>query len=181
MKRNTKLRNELKRAGALDVEVNELVELGESIKQLKEANSVPKLRWQAKSRLIVPAGLALVAGLELGIMIVIASQATLPGNMLYPIQKLSDSVAVSVDPSYRATIMMKRAQEVKQLVANHANSNLVFATLDDYMSEALVYKSVSANYAAFEDCKDNLQQAAKMATGPEYQAIENSLSSLNDV
>jgi hypothetical protein len=186
MNHNTKLRNELKQAGASDSEVNELMRLTDSIKQLKEAKSMPKLpvmkfRRPAKWRLVAPLGLASVTGLVLGMAIVILSQATLPGNVLYPVQKFSDSVAVSLDPSYRGTVMMKRAQEVKQLIANHSNSNLVLATLSDYTSEASVYKSAYSNYAAFEYCKDSLQQAATMATSSERQAIQSSLSSLNDV
>ena len=77
--------------------------------------------------------------------------------------------------------MMKRAQEVKQLIAEHANSSLVLATLADYQTKASAYKSVSANYAVFEYCKNNLQQAAAIAPSPERQAINKTLLSLQNV
>jgi len=129
----------------------------------------------------MPVGVASIAGLAVGMALVMFSQTTLPGSILYPVQKLSDSMAVSVNPDYRGTVMMKRAQEVKQLIADHASSNLVLATLDDYKSEASAYTSVSANYAVFDYCKSSLQQAATIATNPERQAIDATLSSLNDV
>lgn len=186
MKHNNKLKTELRQAGASDSEVNELAGLVGNLKQLKNAKGVDELtvmkfQRRAKWRLFIPVSVASIAGLAVGMAIVIFSQTTLPGSLLYPVQKLSDSVAVSVNSSYRGTVMMKRAQEVKQLIANHANSSLVLATLSDYISEASVYKSVSSNYAEFEYCKDNLRQAANMSTGSERQAIEGSLSTLKDV
>jgi hypothetical protein len=185
MKR-TSLKNELRQVGATNSEVNELAELVSDIKQLKDSKDltqlpVMKFRRRATWRPLVPVGLASVSGIVLGMVLVIFSQATLPGSFLYPVQRLSDSMVVFVDPNYRGTVMMKRAQEVKQLVSNHANSSLVIATLNDYMSEASVYKSASSNYAAFEYCKNTLEQAANKATGSEHQAIEGSLSSLRDV
>jgi hypothetical protein len=132
-------------------------------------------------RKLIPIGLTSISGLALGMALVILAQTVSPGSWLYPVQKLSDSVAMSVDPSYRGTVMMKRAQEVKQLIASHASSNLVLATLADYQAEAAAYKSVPANYAVYEYCKSNLRQAAANAPSPEHQAIDNALLSLKDV
>ena len=184
MKQNSRLISELRQAGAQDSEANELAGLAVSLKQLENTRSaaLPEIKFQRRSRpsLFRPA-LASISGIVIGMALVMFAQTTLPGSILYPVQKLSDSVAVSVDPSYRGTVMMKRAQQVKQLVADHANASLVLATLSDYKSEASVYKSSPASYVAFEYCKSSLLQAATIAPTSERQAIESTLSSLQDV
>jgi hypothetical protein len=77
--------------------------------------------------------------------------------------------------------MMRRAQQVQQLVAGHAGSPVVLATLADYRTEASAYKSTSTNYAMFEYCKTSLRQAAAAAPNPERQAIDKALLALGDV
>ncbi|HVC35961.1 MAG TPA: hypothetical protein VNE40_00740 [Candidatus Dormibacteraeota bacterium] len=185
-KSSNNLSNELKSAGASDEEVKELVVVASNIKHLKDskgsvARPVLQAQRQNRWRTLIPIGLTSLAGLALGMAVVILSQTVLPGSLLYPVQKLSDNVAVSVNPSYRGSVMMKRAQEVKQLIADHANSGVVLATLADYQVEALSYKSAPANYAVFEYCKSNLQQAATIAPNSERQAIDKTLSSLQNV
>jgi len=181
MKQDGKLRTELRQAGASDSEARELSDLAASLKQLKGSmNAEMPVRRREKWSVGMPV-LASVSGLVLGMTLVILSQMVLPGNPLYPVQKLSDNVAMSVTPSYRGIVMMKRAQEVKQLVAAHASSSLVLATLNDYKSEASAYKATTANYAAFEFCKSNLVQAATIAPSSERHLIDSTLSSLQDV
>jgi hypothetical protein len=180
------LKEELKSAGASDSEVIELVAVASNLKQLKDSKSsvakpISQTQRHSRWRTLVPIGLTSLTGLALGMAVVILSQTVLPGSPLYAVQKLSDNVAVSVNPSYRGTVMMKRAQEVKQLIAQHANSNIVLATLADYQGEAMAYKSAPANYAVFEYCKANLQQAAAIAPTPERQAIDKTLLSLQNV
>jgi hypothetical protein len=111
--------------------------------------------------------------------LIIISQTVLPGNVLYPVQKMSDSVAISIDPTYKATVMMRRADQVKELVDKHADSSKVISTLANYQNLALSYKSTSSNYDAFEYCEHSLKQAAAVAPTSEKQAINNDLASLN--
>lgn len=182
----TNLREELKLAGATDSEIKGLLPLAANLKQLKNSKgplskAILDRQDTSRGKILLPIGITSITGLVLGMALVILSQTTLPGSILYPIQKLSDSMAVSIDPDYRGIVMMKRAQEVKQLVADHASSSLVLATLSDYKIEASIYKSASTNYAAFKYCKSSLQQAATAAPNPERQAINNTLSSLSDV
>lgn len=179
------LRQELRSAGASHSEITELLPLASTLGQLKSSKDSQSMasRTQHKSRwkVLVPIGLTSISSIAIGMALIIFSQTVLPGSLLYPVQKLSDNVSMSVDSGYRGTVMMKRAQEVKQLIAEHASSKLVLATLADYQTEASAYKSAPANYAAFEYCKSNLQQAAIMAPSSERKAINNTLSSLNDV
>lgn len=180
------LREELKLAGATNAETKELLPLATSLKRLKDSKdslSKGKLprRHQNRWKILWPIGIPSIMSLALGMALVILSQTTLPGNLLYPVQKLSDNISMSVDPNYRGTVMMKRAQQVKQLIAEHASPNLVLAALADYQTEALVYKSASANYAVYEYCKASLRQAAAIAPSSERQAIDTTLSSLSNV
>jgi ABC-type lipoprotein release transport system permease subunit len=180
------LQEELKSAGASVSEISEFIGIASNLKQLKKPNnSLTKLvgfrQRQHGWRTSISIGLTSLGGIALGMAIIIFSQTVLPGSRLYFVQKLSDKVAVTLDSGYRGTVMMKRAQEVKQLVAVHASPNIVLATLAEYRIEASTYKSASNNYAVFEYCKSNLQQATIMATNPERQAINNALSSLKNV
>jgi len=180
------LNHELKSAGASDSEVHELSAIAHNLARLKHPapqppKAVVKSTSQSQWKLLVPAGLTAFAGIAIGVAMVITAQTVLPGSLLYPVQKFSDSVAISISPDYRGIVMMKRAQEVKQLIAEHASSKTVLATLADYQTEAASYKSAATNYAAFEYCKSNLRQAAARAPSSERQAINNTLASLNDV
>lgn len=175
------LHKELLMAGATAAEAKELSPIASKLSLLKNSgaaiakDSEKTYRWL---KIIKPA-VFVVSGFVLGLFIIIISQTALPGSWLYPLQKFSDHVAVSIHPQYRASVMMKRTQQVNQLVADHANSQQVLATLADYTKEASAYKSAPhANYAAFEYCKTNLQQAASAASPGVRRAISTSLQSL---
>lgn len=175
------LAKELKAVGAKPADIDNLLPIASKMSLLKRSKKNIDTRM-ARRWLKVTKPVAFVAsGLIVGMFLVMVSQAVLPSSWIYPVQKFSDSIAVNLHPAYRATVMMKLAQQVKQLVANKANSKLVLATLADYQTEASAYKTMTSNYAAFEYCKNNLRQAATMTSGTEHQAIDNSLQSLKDV
>jgi hypothetical protein len=178
------LRKELRDASAKTAEIEELVPIASRLSLLKHSVTPAvdagkaTTRWQ---RIFKPIAFG-VSGLALGVAVIVISQSVLPTSQLYSIQKFSDNVAVSFHPQYRATVMMKRAQQVNELVAGHASSGKVLATLADYTKEASAYKSTpQANYAAFEYCKTNLQQAASAASPTVRQAISSSLESLENI
>jgi hypothetical protein len=184
-KQYTKLTHELTAAGAATHELTELAMIASNLGGLQHTD-IPTVvptntSHHKKIRMTLTVGVPALLGLVVGMFLVAAVQNVLPGNPLYPIQAASDSVAASIDPSYRGTLMMKRATQVKELVNNHAPSQEVYATLADYKTQAASYKSVAANYAAFEYCKDNLQQATSKATSGERQAIDKTLAALADV
>ena len=177
------LHRELKGAGASSRESQELAGIASRLGVLKNSD-VPQAtgsRPRKKLRLALIIGIPAVTGLALGMFLVVVSQTVLPGSTLYPIQAGSDSLAAAVSPSYRGTVMMKRAEQVKQLIHNGAPADKVLATLADYEKQAASYKSAASNYAAFEYCKNNLQQAAQQATNSERQAITKALVSLSAV
>jgi hypothetical protein len=122
---------------------------------------------------------AAVVFLLIGMTSVASAQTSLPGNWLYPVKRLSENTAVKFNPNYRATLMMRRADEVKQLIGAQADSKQVIATLAAYDVQAASYKS--KNYPAFAYCKSNLEQAAAQANPVEKQHIATTLASLTDI
>jgi len=175
MNSKSKLSQELRRAGAKPAETDGLVKVAAQLRHLKASGpAYARPRWRRWN--LAPLAMAAVAGIILGSVLVAYAQTSLPGSWLYPAKRASEKVAVAVDPAYRATLMMRRSQEVEALVGRHANQQVILATLADYRTAAAAYKA--DNYAAFEFCKSNLQQAASAAPGPERAAIDNTLSSL---
>ncbi|HEY1835743.1 MAG TPA: hypothetical protein VGG13_02885 [Candidatus Saccharimonadales bacterium] len=172
------LRQELRAAGARDSEVDELLPIAINLQALPESEFREKTsRW----KIPLLASSTALAGLIVGTILVAFSQAALPGSLFYAIQKISDNAAVALHPSYRGTVMMKRADQVKQLVVEHAGQSAVLEALADYQSEAAVYKYRATNYALFDYCKADLQQAADKTAGPERTAINKTLASLQNV
>jgi hypothetical protein len=174
------LQKELHLAGATSTEVRQLLPLAANLSHLKNTEAeTPFIKAQSIwSRVLKPA-IFTFTGLVVGLLLVIIAQSASPTSLLYPVQKLSDNVAVSFHPQYRMNVMMKRSQQVNELVVRHASSKQVLATLADYTHEASAYKGMPhANYAAFEYCKDNLQQAAKAAPANVREAIARSVASL---
>lgn len=174
------LRQELRQAGASQPEAAELSALAAKLPLLKDYKHIKDegLKHEGHRYGLLKPFVGVVS-LALVVFLILAAQAVLPTSWLYPVQKFSDSVAIDVHPQYRASVMMKRAQQVNALVKNHASSNKILATLDDYTNQARVYKTMPhANYAAFEFCKTNLQQAASAAPPAVKQAIQSSLQSL---
>lgn len=178
MSRNQRqLKKELQQAGAKPAEIAELAAIASSLQQLgpTEAES-PSKAWILK---VLTGG---AVGLAMGAFLVVAAQPVLPTSWLYPVQKTSDSVAIRLRPSYRASVMMKRAQQVDAMVASHTASGKILATLGDYKDIATTYKSIPrADYAAFEFCKHSLEQAAPRATPEVRQAIQNNLQWLQTI
>lgn len=182
-RKQQRLRTELQAAGASAAEIKKLLPIASAVSLLKNSNA-PKADSDKKSNrwleILKPATFV-SSGLVAGMLLVIISQAALPTSWLYPVQKASDNVAVNIQPQYRAAVMMKRAQQVNELTADHAAAQAVLATLADYTKEARTYKSMSgANYAAFEYCETNLRQAAVAAPPKVRQAIAASLQSLKN-
>ena len=176
------LSNELSSAGANSHELPSLLRLADDLTVLRHSHAAAAkpLLPRSRSRWLLPS-LSSACFLLLGMGVVMLAQPSLPGNWLYPVKRLSEQTAVLAQPGYRATIMMHRAEEVHSLVAHHASSQKVLATLAAYQSDATAYRSTPGNYSAFEYCKSSLRQAETQANAQEQQAIKTTLASLEDV
>jgi len=171
------LRRELLQAGAKASEADELSAIASRLRMLADDKYTFGKIW---ARAWKPVGLT-ASAFAVGVVLVISAQSVAPTSLLYPVQKISDAVAVRLHPSYRATVMMRRAQQVNQLVASHAPSEVILATLASYQTEAMNYKAMPhADYATFDFCKTNLEQAAAAAPGNVRQAIVSSLEELRN-
>ena len=168
------LHKELRQAGASLQEVTELSQLARQLPELNGLPAKPKRSWWTRFKPVPIA--AAIGGLVVGAVLIAVAQGSMPGSALYPVKRLSEQAAVAADPSYRATLMMRRSQEVKQLVNRRAGQGRVLATLANYRRAAAAYKT--DNYAAFEYCKTNLAQAAAAAPPAERAAIDSTLHSL---
>lgn len=175
------LERELQSAGASAAEARDLAALASRLKRLPS----PAARNNAPSRRAWKfgfyAGSFASAGLAMGMALIVYAQAALPGSWPYVVQKTTDTAVVHVQPQYRATVMMKRADQVRQLIARHAAKQTVVSALADYQTAAESYKTMRTNYAAFEYCEATLRHAAANAPTAERAAIEKSLKALNDV
>jgi hypothetical protein len=180
MKNNLKqLRRELYQAGADNTEVAILLPIASNLSRLKYSHTHSVVKSRGLGLRPLELAISGTLGLVLAAFVVISSQSASPASWLYPVQKVSDEIAINLHPQYRATIMMRRAQQVNQLVAEHADSNTVLATLADYTSEASAYKATPhANYSAFEFCRANLQRAAAAAPPDLRRAIISSLQAI---
>ena len=175
---NRQLMRELELAGANAKEVVELTSLADKLRLLKPSVSRHSNRFVNILKPVLLPSLAVVVGL----FMVMLAQSVRPTSWLYPIQKLSDAVATEIHPEYRADVMMRRAQQVNQLVSSHASTDIILSTLASYKAEAEDYRSMPhANYAAFEYCKTNLEQAAATAPSNIRQAIVSSLNALRNI
>jgi hypothetical protein len=174
------LESELRDAGASSSEVNNLAKVAISLRDLNGQEpgftirqAAPRPLFRTRIRVLI-AGLSTVAIVGAGIAIASIAQTAFPGNFLYPVKRFTENVAVIAQPSYRGTVMMQRAQEVKQLVALNKNSRLIDATLQSYKLEAAAYKG--GNYADYEYCENTLRQAENMSSGENRLAIAETIS-----
>lgn len=177
LKTNDKLPAELRAAGASRQEAEELGRIAVSLIRLKGREPVVSVKVRHRYRLPLKLSLAITGGLLLGGLVVAAAQTVYPGNWLYPVKRVSENLAVAIRPDYRGVVMMRRAQEVKELVASHSDPSLVATTLQDYRLEAAAYKT--KNYAAFEYCKANLVQAEALASVSEKPLIASAIAGIN--
>jgi len=176
------LRKELRASGATAQEAGQLSRLAHDLRLLRQegqdANDKNLLPLTLR-RLIVPS-LYIVLGVITGVFVLSSAQAALPNSWLFPVQKFSDNLTVRLYPQYRETIMMKRADQVNELVARRASDRATLDALADYTEIAAEYKSAPhANYAAFRYCKSRLMQAANGANPEVGRAIRGSLESLD--
>ena len=175
------LRRELRSSGASVVESDELLHLAGRLSSLRAVPRTTALqsRKRAFAYRLLPTSAVAVLALLVGMSTVAFAQNSLPGNWLYPVKRLSENTAVAVHPDYRATLMMRRADEVRQLVADNASTSRVKATLADYQVQAKAY--TATNYPAFDYCKSNLHQAEQTANSSEKQMIASVLKNLGDI
>ncbi len=176
--------NELIAAGADPSEAEELANFKDSLKKpMLERNQSFKLRqvnqissnlnkpsgfdWR---RFIRPFGLAL-GGLSVAGASVFASQGSLPGESLYPIKRLSETVFEKIKPEFKDEIPVRRSEEVRSLIEKNKNDDAIKRSLEDYQKQS----SESENKNTIKQAVDNLRKAQEEASEKSKEAIERVL------
>lgn len=164
------LQDELCLAGASAHQAAELATLAGQLKSLKTApQATTKTLFEplvppARSRFklyVLPA----FSFLMIVAVLLTFAQSSLPGSLLYPVKRASENTVAFVDPGFKATMMMRRAQEINDLVATHAPAAVVVATLEDYRSDVQLYRVSDTSVLKY--CTSKLQAAAAIA--PDYE------------
>jgi hypothetical protein len=169
------LQQELRYAGATPDEISPLSSLATQLGTFKHP---PERKIKQRQVWFAYSAIAAVGCFVIGVGVTSFAQTSVPGGWLYPVKRLSENMTVAVEPDYRATIMMHRAEEVKTLVGDKESSQKVLAALSDYSTQAAGYHMSS--YSTLEYCKSNLQEAAAAASPSERRAINKTLGLLRD-
>ena len=109
-------------------------------------------------------------------VVVVAAQGAMPGDALYSTKRASEAVALRIDPGFHDQMMMRRADEINQLVASGSNNNLIAATLASY--DQSVTHDPAASYAARDYCAGMLEHAAAHANPAMRSQILQSVAML---
>jgi len=128
-------------------------------------------------RMFVPAMAFVIVLLVLGAGTVVASQKSLPGEPLYPVKRLSEKVGVIVKPDFEQQIIVRRTEEVRDLVEKKEEPDLVRKTLEDFSQKRKKSDEVNGR---FEQSLRNLEEAKEKSSEDERKQIENVLERLDD-
>lgn len=185
---------ELKIRGLSQTEAEELDEVAKSIGQIgrfprseevKNQFLVKLLGTRKKESLAWPHLFAPAVAFGL-ILVVLASgsvvlaQKSLPGDILYPVKRLSENVAVSLNPDFEQEIVVRRSQEVKDLVEKKENPELVKNALDDFSEDSQKAKNKGKTNGKLEEGVRNLQDAREKSSDDERKQIEETLKKLEE-
>ena len=194
MMRNDDLTKELKIRGLSQAQADELGEVAGSLRQIgrvprseevKEQFLVKLLGTRKKELFVWPRLFAPTIAFVL-ILLVLASgsvalaQKSLPGDVLYPIKRLSENIAVSLKPSLEQGIVVRRSQEVKDLVEQKEDPELVKNTLDDFSEDSQKAKSEGRANGNLEEGVRNLENARERSSDDERKQIDETLKKLED-
>ena len=192
--RNDDLEKELKIRGLSQAEVDELGEVAKNIGQIGRFSRSEEVKEQflvkllgarkkesfAWPRLFAPAVAFVLILLVLASGSVVFAQKSLPGDTLYPIKRLSESVAVSLNPELEQGIVVRRSQEVKDLVEQKEEPELVKNALDDYSEDSQRARSKGQTDGNLEEGVRNLEEARERSSEDERRQIEDALKKLED-
>lgn len=188
-KREYTLEQELILGGARADEARALAGLARrlpAMRQLPLVQTPPSLQWgrraagrrrliRRSSRLAVLMG-AVATGVVAASIVVVMAQMTVPGDALYAVKRASEAVGVRLSPGFHDEVMMRRADEVNQLVTRRANPQIITATLSSY--DQTVGRNPAGSYAARDYCASMLKAAAAQANPATREQIMHSLSLL---
>jgi len=192
MMQNDDLVKELKIRGLPPAEAEELGQVATSFGELGRFARSEKVKEQflvkllgarkkqlfAWPRLFAPAVAFVLILLVLGAGSVVFAQKSLPGDFLYPVKRLSENVAVSLNPALEQEIVVRRSQEVKDLVEKKEDPQLVKNTLEDFSEDSQKAKNKGQANGKLEESVKNLEEAKERSSEDERRQIEETLKKL---
>ena len=131
-------------------------------------------------RLFAPAVAFVWILLVLGAGSVVFAQKSLPGDVLYPVKRLSENVAISLNPALEQEIVVRRSQEVKDLVEKKEDPQLVKNTLEDFSEDSQKAKNKGQANGKLEESVKNLEEAKERSSDDEKKQIEETLKKLEE-
>lgn len=144
MRNRQDLERELLLAGASKEEIPSLSRIAESLHQSGRGSSpFGLIRASRPARMIIPAVSAGVFLFAAGFMTSGVARLSLPGEPLYPLKRLNERVILMAEPDMQTVVMMRRSDEVRRLVQEGADEEVILETLSAYKHE---YEGASARY-----------------------------------
>ena len=191
---NDDLVKELKIRGLSQTEAEELGEAAKSIGQIGRFSRSEEVKEQflvkllgtknkeafAWHRLFAPAVAFVLILAVLASGSVVLAQKSLPGDALYPVKRLSENVAVSLNPALEQEIVVRRSQEVKDLVEKKEDLELVKNILDDFSEDSQKAKNKGQTNGKLEESVKNLEEAKIRSSEDERRQIEETLKKLEE-
>lgn len=172
---------ELKRSGASDKEAQELAYLSKNLSNLYSFKRSDKVKDEfldnlfkrktgyASKRVFISIMLSLI--LLLGFSSVVFAQNSLPGDIFYPVKRLSENFAVKINPSFKNVVLQRRSEEINELTSKKKD---IDKTVSDYGTELNENKKISNE--AIKESKKNLEEASKNTIDSEHKSsIEKAL------
>ncbi len=164
---------ELKQSGASAKEAEELGLLSKNISNLYrfERSQFTKTSFLLHfpghgeglrySKWLILSFMAIILMLSAGSYTIVDAQNSLPGDLLYPVKRLTENIVSAVNPSFSGQMLKRRSEEIKALSAQNNSSNLQ-GTINDY--EQTLNKNNKINLRSVEQSAQNLEEASKSAS-----------------
>ena len=127
-----------------------------------EQELVAKNRFFKSKQMFATAFLSLF--LLLGFTSVVSAQKSLPGEPLYPIKRLSENIAETINPSFKNEIVKRRSEEIKELSGKDKSKHLNEA-INDYEKE--LNDNQKINLENIKQSELNLEEARQSSISAE--------------
>lgn len=174
---------EFKDAGATEGEAEEFAYLSKNLSNFysfRRSTDVKDrfLRLLLKRKTVNFSRMAFISAmfsflLFLGFSSTVFAQDSLPGEILYPLKRFSESLTAKVNPSFKSVILQRRSEEVNKLTSQNQSEHIDEA-INDYEEELNENEKISKE--AIDESKKNLEEAGKKVNDSELKdSIEKML------
>lgn len=122
-------------------------------------------------QIFISAGLMALL-LFIGFATIVNAQKSIPGESFYPLKLASENVITSINPKFKDEVIVRRSEEIKKIVEQKKDSNLLKETIKEYKKE-LEYEE--RDEVKVEESRKNLEQAKEKSSDEDKKEIESVL------